>query len=85
MPKGKGKAKEGEEYKPIERILYFKPKKVTPGAVRFVETTASGVEKKNKGQFRTLYMRHDMPNSISRNADGELILPARLKVVITEE
>jgi len=82
MPNGKGKE---EAYKPLDHTVYFVPKKVTKGAVQFVETTAGGAEKKTKGLFRTLYIRHDMPAGLPHDEDGNPICPNRLKVTISEE
>ena len=80
MPKGKGKK---EEYKPLQRAIWMKLDKVTKGTVRYCETTASGANKTpDNAHFRTLYIRHE---ALFTDDDGELVIPDRLKVTISEE
>jgi len=58
MPKGKGKS--GASAKPgtDTRVVYFAPKKVTKGAVRFIEATATGKPKvQSKSVWRSMYAR----------------------------
>ncbi|MHC4371841.1 MAG: hypothetical protein ACYSW8_29875 [Planctomycetota bacterium] len=62
MPKGKEKkgtgAKPGNEPEGDIRHVRFVPKKVTKGAVRFVEATATGKAKvQSKSVWRTMYGR----------------------------
>jgi hypothetical protein len=59
MPKGKGKAaKPGAEADARTINTRFVPSKVTKGAVRFVEATATGKPKtQSKSVWRTMYGR----------------------------
>ena len=64
------------------RTFYMKVDKVTEGTIRYAEVTASGSKKPSKSaHFRTMYIRKDaFPVE-----DGELVIPGRIKVSISEE
>jgi hypothetical protein len=57
MPKGKGKS--GTSAKPgTSRVVHFTPHKVTKGAIRFAEATATGKPKvQSKSVWRSMYAR----------------------------
>lgn len=58
MSNSKKAAKPGTEEERDVRTVRFVPKKVTKGAVRFVEATATGKEKtQSKSVWRSLYAR----------------------------
>jgi len=78
MPKGKGKAKAKEATTaPFETTVFMKLDKITDGAVRFKECTATGKPKATANAlFRTTYVRHE---GLDHDAEGELIVPDMIK------
>ena len=79
----KAKKVEEVESKPLKRVIWMKLERVTPGAVRYAEVTASGTKKKAaNAHFRTMYIRHE---ALPKDSDGELVAPSRLKVTVSEE
>ena len=86
MPKTNG----GAAAKPSNsRTVYFVPGKVTKGAIKFVEATATGKPKsQSKCVWRTLYARlFDAEGGLGDmlNEDGDLDSNVRLKVTIDIE
>jgi len=74
MPKGKGKAaKPGAEVETAIVNTRFVPSKVTKGAVRFVEATATGKPKtQSKSVWRTMYGRlFDAEGGLDQYLDDE--------------
>jgi hypothetical protein len=77
MPKGKEKkgkgAKPGTEAEGDVRHVRFIPSKITKGAVRFVECTATGKPKvQSKCVFRTMYARlFDAEGGLEEYLDDE--------------
>lgn len=74
MPKGKGNAaKPGTETESRTINTRFVPKKVTKGAVRFVEATATGKPKtQSKSVWRTMYGRlFDAEGGLEEYLDDE--------------
>ena len=77
-----GKKATTEEVKPLKLTAFFKPDKVTKGAVRFAECTASGAKKPpSKCLIRTMYLRHE---ALPANDDGPVI-PSRVKITVEQE
>lgn len=90
MSKGKGAAAKPstEKAESNERTVYFVPQKVTKGAIRFVEATATGKSKtQSKSVWRTLYGRlFDAEGGLEDylDDDGDCTI-SRVKVTITIE
>ena len=63
------------------RTFFMKVDKITDGAIRYAEVTASGAKKPSKSaHFRTQYVRKDAFPLV----DGELVVPGTIKVTIEE-
>lgn len=83
MPKIQKPSVEESGAAAFERVVHFKLEKITPGAVRYFETTATGGKKPStKAHIRTLYIRKDaLPKD---DSEAGCVAPDMLKVTITQ-